>query len=50
MTTRETVNSYVIVKCPVNLDEYEDRLIALNRLKDVEDRLVSEKGLVGLGK
>ncbi len=50
MTTQETVSSYIIIKCPVNLDEYEDYLIALNRLKDTEDRLLSEKELVGLGK
>ncbi len=42
--------TYIVTKALREyLEEYEDYLIALNRLNDKNDRIISEKELVKLG-
>jgi hypothetical protein len=43
--------TYIVTKAPrENLEEYEDYLVALHRLNDKNDRVVSEKELVKVGR
>jgi RHH-type rel operon transcriptional repressor/antitoxin RelB len=43
--------TYIVTKALREyLEEYEDYLVALHRLNDKDDRVASEKELVGLGR
>jgi RHH-type rel operon transcriptional repressor/antitoxin RelB len=47
----ERPKTYIVTKALREyLEEYEDYLVALHRLKDKNDRVVSEKELVRLGR
>ena len=47
----ERPKTYIVTKALREyLDEYEDYLVALHRLKDKNDRVVSEKELVKVGR
>ena len=47
----ERPKTYIVTKALREyLEEYEDYLVALHRLKDKDDRVVSEKELVKVGR
>ncbi|MGD0478319.1 MAG: ribbon-helix-helix domain-containing protein [Nitrososphaerales archaeon] len=47
----DRTRTYIIIKALREyLEEYEDYLVALHRLNDKNDRVVSEKELVKLGR
>jgi RHH-type rel operon transcriptional repressor/antitoxin RelB len=47
----ERPKTYIVTKALKEyLEEYEDYLVALHRLQDKDDRIVSEKELVKLGR
>ena len=47
----ERPKTYIVTKALKEyLEEYEDYLVALHRLQDKDDRIISEKELIKLGR